>query len=255
MKNNHQTLFLAWQDNSNSRNWFPVGRLDVDTIHNEYQFGYTNGAKDAAQKGGFEPLYDFPKLNKRYTSKSLFPLFQNRVMTPQRRSFKDYLGYLGLEDHSPDPFEILSIDGGYRVTDNFQVFPMIQKAKDGTFVSRFFLHGWRHTNESAQTRINSLKTGERLYITLELTNPETELAIQIQTEDYHMIGWAPRYFVKDLALAIAGFPGKCDAHVIKVNGVPAPSKQRVLVELKGSLPLDYTPMSSGEFQLIEDSSK
>ena len=48
------------------------------------------------------------------------------------------------------------------------------------------------------------------------------------TTDYHMIGWAPRYLVNDLDAAMAHAPGDCQALVVKVNPVPAPSTQRVL---------------------------
>ena len=245
-----KTLFLAWQDKrEESRLWFPVGRLDVNLSLPRYAFGYTRGAMEAERESGFAPLYDFPSFDRRYTSDRLFPLFENRVMTNQREGFQDYLALLAIEEHDPDPLEILAIDGGYRATDNFQVFPKIEKQQDGAFRCRFFLHGWRHTNDKAQERLADLQVGENLYITIELTNPATTFAVQIQTEDYSMIGWAPRYLVNDLVKAMAHAPGKYRAHVVKVNPVPAPSKQRVLIELSGHWPQDHEPMSSHEFQL------
>ena len=50
-----------------------------------------------------------------------------------------------------------------------------------------------------QARIDQLATGEELYVTLELTNLVSKMAVQIQTTDYHMVGWAPRYLVADLS--------------------------------------------------------
>ena len=94
---------------------------------------------------------------------------------------------------------MLSVSGGYRVTDDYEVFPKLVKADDGSFVCRFFLHGWRHTSLPAQERLNALKPGEELYVTLELANPVTGLAVQLQTTDYHMIGWTPRYIVSEMA--------------------------------------------------------
>jgi len=246
-----KTLFLAWQDKrEKSRLWFPVGRLDVDISRTLYAFGYTLGAMEAERESGFAPLYDFPSFDRRYTSGRLFPLFENRVMTNQREGFQDYLALLAIEEQDPDPLEILAIDGGYRATDNFQVFPKIEKRQDGAFRCRFFLHGWRHTNDKAQERLERLQAGETLYVTIELTNPATTFAVQIQTEDYCMIGWAPRYLFRDLVRAMSHAPGKYRAHVVKVNPVPAPSKQRVLIELSGYWPQDYEPMSSDEFQLL-----
>ncbi len=73
-----------------------------------------------------------------------------------------------------EPAEILEVNSGYRATDSFEVFPKAERAADGLFHSRFFLHGWRHVN-----RIDALKPGENLYVTIELTNLATRLAVQI----------------------------------------------------------------------------
>ncbi len=81
---------------------------------------------------------------------------------------------------------------------------------------------------------------------IELTNPATQFAVQNQTEEYHVIGWAPRYLVRDLMNAIAKAPGEYKARVVRVNPVPAPSKQRLLVEFCGRWP-DYEPMSTDDF--------
>lgn len=242
---NDKTMFLAWQDKARTRLWFPVGRLDVSKPRSRYCFRYVQGAEQAHRESGFEPLVDFPAFDKRYESSELFPLFQNRVFTAGRRDFQDYLRLLGLRDQA-DPIEILSVDGGYRATDSFEVFPKIERSEDGAFCCRFFLHGWRHVSQAAQDRLLSLETGERLYVTIELTNPVSRLAVQIQTEDYHMIGWVPRYLVSDLVRAMAEGPGDYEAVVVRVNPVPAPSKQRLLVELRGQWP-DYEPMTSADF--------
>jgi hypothetical protein len=243
---NQKTLFLAWQDKARTRQWFPVGRLDVEKPKPLYRFCYVQGAERAHRESGFEPLFDFPEFYRRYEASDLFPLFQNRVIAPGRRDFREYLRLLDLPDRA-DPIEILSVDGGYRATDSFEVFPKIERRGDGAFRCRFFLHGWRHVGNPAQDRLESLKAGEKLYVALELTNPVTRLAVQILTEDYHMIGWAPRYLVNDLVSAIAKAPGDYKAQVVRVNPVPAPSKQRLLVELSGHWP-DYEPMTTADFQ-------
>jgi len=148
---------------------------------------------------------------------------------------------------SADAAEILRVGGGRRATDNFEVFPKLERRPDGSFDSRFFLHGWSHVNPEAQARIARLQPGENLYVTIELTNPVMRLAVQIQTEDYYMIGWAPRYLVTDPVQAIAQAPGEYHAKVVRVNPVPAPSRQRLLIELSGRWP-NYEPMTSDDFQ-------
>jgi hypothetical protein len=37
--------------------------------------------------------------------------------------------------------------------------------------------------------------------------------------------------------------------VVRINPAPAPSKQRLLVELRGQWP-DYEPMMKGDFELL-----
>ncbi|MEX5215466.1 MAG: HIRAN domain-containing protein [Nitrospiraceae bacterium] len=242
-----KTLFLAWQDKARTRQWFPVGRLDVLQPESLYRFRYVKGAERARDESGFEPLYDFPDFGRTYQAGELFPLFKNRVLVPGRRDFLEYLRLLDLPEQA-DPIEILSVDGGYRATDSFEVFPKIQRGEGGAFRCRFFLHGWRHVSRGAQERLDCLNPGDPLSVAIELTNPVSQLAVQIQTLDYHMIGWAPRYLVYDLVRAIAQSPGDYEAKVVQVNPIPAPSKQRLLVELRGHWPENYEPMATPDFE-------
>ena len=244
---NTKTLFLAWQDKRGevSRPWFPVGRLDVEPEF--YRFRYVSGAKRAEKEQGFLPLLDFPMLTEDYRSLELFPLFRNRIIAQGRKDRPSYLRYLDLGKNA-NPEEILSVSGGYRVTDAYEVFPKLEKGPDGSFICRFFLHGYRHVNETALNRVGDLKPGEKLYLILELTNPATGLAVQIQTTDYHMIGWTPRYLVSDLARAMADSLDKYTAQVVQVNPQSAPMKQRVLIEMRGYWNPQHEPMSGEDFQ-------
>ena len=240
-----KTLFLAWQDKrEESRLWFPIGRLDANVERSLFRFRYTGGAKRAQQEAGFPPLIEFPELEQDYQSSELFPLFRNRVIAPGRPDRSGYLRNLGLPEDA-NPFEILSVSGGTRVTDAYEVFPKLVKRADGSFKCRFFLHGSRHVNPPARDRIGRLEAGEDLYVTLELTNPATVLAVQVQTTDYHMIGWTPRYLVNDLTAAMAE-TANYSAHVVRINPQSAPSKQRVLVEMGGSWD-KHEPMTSEDF--------
>jgi hypothetical protein len=240
-----KTLFLAWQDKRLTRAWFPIGRLDILNTPRAYRFRYIQGAETARDKAGFEPLLDFPAWNQVYQSGELFPLFRNRVISSERRDFRDYLRMLDLPA-TAEPAEILEVGGGYRATDNFEVFPKLERRPDGSFRCRFFVHGSSHLNSPSIQRIDTLQPGESLYVTIELTNPAAGLAVQIQTSDYHMIGWAPRYLIHDLVHAMVNSPAGYKATVVRVNPSPAPSKQRLLVELSGNWP-EYEPMTGGDF--------
>ena len=241
-----RTLFLAWHDRAHTRQWFPVGRLDVRADEPEYRFRYIGGAAKARDEVGFPLLIEFPEIARDYQSSEIFPLFQNRIMSHKRPDFDAYMQTLDLSPSNADPFEILTASGGRRATDSYEVFPKIVKGDDGSFTCRFFLHGARHTSESAQNRLNDLEKGDELRVALELNNPATTLAVQIQTTDYHMIGWAPRYLVSDLAMAMAESPGGYEARVARINPMPSPSAHRLLIEMNGRWE-KHEPMSGEDY--------
>ena len=246
-----RTLFLAWQDKGVSRRWYPVGRLDADVAGENYRFRYISGAKRASEEVGFPLLMAFPEIDRDYKSTRLFSTFSNRVMRPSRPDFKSYVRSLALAGDG-DPIDMLAVSGGNRLTDSYEVFPILAKLDDGSFTCRFFLHGGKHINPAAQSRLDSLTANENLYLALELTNPLGEKAVQIQTTDYHMIGWSPRYLAHDLSVALAGPQGSCKARVVQANDMPVPSEQRILIEMSGNLG-DHEPMSGPDFQpLVPD---
>ena len=246
-----KTLFLAWQHRKNEqrRLWFPIGRLDADVSVPFYRFRYIGGARKAREQAGFRPMPDFPEMEREYRSKELFPLFRNRTLARGRPDRAEYLHSLDLPDDA-GPVAMLSVNGGQRVTDAFEVFPKLTTGRNGEFRCRFFLHGSRHVSEAAQQRLERLKDGENLHIALELTNPIGELAVQLQTTDYHMIGWAPRYLVDDLSTALANSP-KYKAKVVRRNPPPTPLAQRLLLEMRGRW-VNHTPMEGEDFQPLVD---
>ena len=256
-----RTLFLAWQATQGlpggipaSRGWFPVGKLEAAPEEQHYyRFVCTKGAETARREAGFSYLDAFPQLDRVYESSELFPLFQNRVLSPRRGDYAAYVERMALDPKHVNPLEILAISEGRRQTDNLEVFPQIQTRRDGSFVCRFFLHGLRHVSQAAQDKVLSLHEGESLQVAVELNNPASGAAIQLETSnDYHMIGWAPRYLVLDLLQALNNHQ-EVTARVVKVNPDPAPYNQRVLIELEGKFNSDYLPMSTPDFQPLLDS--
>ncbi len=206
----------------------------------------------AASEVGLEPLYDFPDFGQTYESDNLFPLFANRVMNRNRRSFASYLNSLGIDSSEPNPMEILAIDGGRRMTDRFEVFPKLPRDANGGFRSRFVLHGSRHASDAAQERLTTLQPNEEMHVTLELTNRAAGRAVQLQTMDYHMIGWAPRYLVHDLVEAMTHAVSDYQAQVVKVTHDSPWQDQQVLIELSGRWPDEYMPMSGDEYQPLAE---
>ncbi len=248
-----KTLFLAWQAPDTTRAWFPIGRLDAAPEQPYYRFRYTQGALEANRLTGMAPLMAFPEFQKKYESPELFPLFKNRVISPSRRDFAEYLGWLGLDPAHSDPIAMLAVTGGERTTDNLEVFPKMEKDAEGNFKVRFFLHGMRHVSAPAKERGSRLKEDEMLRVMVEMDNPVTRLALALHTDDYQMIGWAPRYLVRDIMESISKSPVLA-AHVVKVNEGPAPLNRRVLVEMSGRANDGFEPMTTPDFRpLIQDS--
>ena len=201
LSNEQPNLYLAWQDDVQSRQWFPIGRLDADTEAFPLSIRYTGGAKRAYDEVGF-PSSSISLNQRRLSGVGALPALQETSYCTSRPAFADYIRRLDLPEKA-NPIEILTVNGGFRTTDSFEVFPKLVKRPDGSFGCRFFLHGWRYVSEPAQERLDHLTKGEELHLALELTNPKTEVAVQIQTTDYQMIGWAPRYLVPDLMMAEA----------------------------------------------------
>ncbi len=100
-------IWAQWQAPANSERskaWFPVGRLDADLVGSEVsscRFRYTGGARRAQQEVGFEPLISFPDFDQDYRSEKLFPLFHNRVLSPKRADFEEFIDWLGYDRLQP----------------------------------------------------------------------------------------------------------------------------------------------------------
>lgn len=238
-----QTLYLGWRD-TERRRWFPIGRLDAEIDLPRFRFRYTAGAERASREVGFPPLYDFPDMKGDYQSAELFAIFRNRVIARGRADREQYLDCLDLPKDA-DSVEILSVNGGRRVTDFYEVFPKIEKDEDGRFTCRFLLNGLRNASASILQRIDQLEKGEVLNIVMEQTDVTDWPVVQIQAKDHHTIGWVPRYLVGDIVAAMAESP-TYSAHVVKVNPQPAPLSQRVLIEMSGHW-AKHEPMSSKDF--------
>lgn len=171
-------------------------------------------------------------------------------MDSGRSDFENYLQQLDLDPNLADPITILEVSGGTRRTDNLEVFPKISKNENGEFRTRFFLKSWRYVNEYSKNKVQKLEPNEKLQVSIEVNNPATGLAVQLQLKDYCMIGWTPRYLVNDILECITRNPLNIHAEVVKVNPAPAPTQERVLVEMRGKWPKDYEPMNSPDFKEI-----
>ena len=243
------TLFLSWRTRNSVRRWFPVGRLDIESgAAPGYRFRYIRGAKQAQDQAKFPLLVEFPKLGRSYEFGELFPVFQNRVTRPTRPDFPDYVHSLGLTEDA-SVFDILSVSGGRRVTDPYEVFPKLTKNGDGSFACRFFLHGEEHATPAARDRIHRLRPEETLRAAASPDGAAAAPTVQLQTEDGHAIGRTPDYLVPELTPVLTN-PAQCSAQVAQINQRPYKNRH-VLIEMRGNWG-DHEPMSGEEFQPLVD---
>lgn len=248
---NIQKLFLAWQ-NPENRYWFPIGLLTFDGEY--YYFSYTNGVKKAQDESNFKLLHSFPEVEKIYKSKTIFPLFANRLMPSSRPDYPNYLNWLNITDNESNLMNILARSGGQKVTDTFEVFPSPEKNKQGNFELKFFIHGLRYMPQCSQDYIANLKTNESLFLVKDCQNKYDNNALLLRTENRHNLGYCPRYLTKDIINLLEINPQSVQVVVEKINLPPAPIQLRLLCSLTAPWYDNFNPFSNEIYQpIMEDS--
>lgn len=243
------TLFVAWQD-SKSRRWFPIGRLEAS--ENGFEFSYTKGVLNAEECCGFKGLQSFPALDETYESSELFPVFSNRVLPQSRPDFVSFVEYLNLQSDSVDPMKVLARSGGVRATDQVEVFPFPERTKDGKYIAHFFAHGVRYLEEDSQKLIESLSPGELLTLVPEPENEHDALAIQVQGRGAKL-GYCPRYLNQDFHILL-GQSKEVTLTVEKVNPSPAPVQLKLLCSLIADWPSGFEPFADEAYHPVQPTS-
>ncbi|KAM3091267.1 DNA-binding protein [Phormidesmis sp. 146-35] len=243
------TLFLAWQD-FKSRTWFPVGKLTrVDGL---YHFSYLQGAIEAQNQAGFQPIWSFPNFYQPYSSTELFPLFANRLLRPD---YEDFVRWLNLPQHQHDPISLLARSGGKRKTDSFEVFPNLERDSQGNYHVHFFAQGLRNCSEAKQ-QIQYLQSQTPLLITQNIENqvdsqePRRARSLSLQTEDRNFVGCCPHYLSQNFFELICCFPQQVSVTVERVNLPPTPLQFRLLCHLVATWTEGFQPFSSLLYQSL-----
>jgi hypothetical protein len=190
----NKKLLLFWQ-NTETCQWFTVGLLEF--IKDEYSFRYSRSAHEAHKAGDFIPFGVMKDFSKTYTSKTLFPLFKNRLLDKSRPEYTEYLAWLGLTRESATDMDELSLSGGVRATDQLQILPY-PESESGQYCVDFFVHGIRHIGKNGADRVAQLEAGEELLLVREDDNEFDQLALAVSTQTQPVIvGYCPRFFAKD----------------------------------------------------------
>lgn len=184
----HKSVFLSWQSPDN-RQRHVVGILTEYSDH--YTFAYTKGAL-ASKK--FIPFSGMRCLHKTYASLSLFPLFQNRLLSPKRPEYPRFIEWLGLQGQHLSPITILGRSEGVRATDQLKTFNRIEIDDDGAFEHIFFAYRLKELPQSVMT----LTAGEALYFRLD-RHSDNGINITGNTgESAGIVGYCPWYLANDI---------------------------------------------------------
>lgn len=227
----HGELVVAWQ-NPSSRLIAPVGLLE-QLATEQYRFRYL---RRASMTDGFSPFLSFSDWARDYRSQRLFPLFSQRVMSPRRPDYPEFLRQLHL-DADATPWEQLARSEGRRTGDTVQVFPVPSVGGDGTSSCRFLVHGIRYANGG---HLPDLPPGTPLDLQDDPGNPINPLAAHVVTAEGGVLGHVPDLLLEHLHVLRA--TGDVRTVVEHVNGPEAPMHLRLLVRVDGTAPAGYRPM-------------
>jgi hypothetical protein len=241
-------LYVAWRD-PETRHISPVGLLIQRATGSltMFTFGYLKAAESLDR---FQVLPGFPDLHRRYNSRSLFPVFANRVMPRERPDYGDYVERLNL-DVEADPFEVLGRSTGSRATDRIEVFPCPERAEDGQLSCLFFARGIHHL-EGAAEAVDLLQAGDALRLVDEPENEVNPRALLLHARSGEAVGYAPDYLVEFMHDLREFNDSDPEVLVVHVNPRDAAPHLRLLCRVSGSAPADYSPFAGPEFQPLVD---
>lgn len=226
-------LFVTWQD-PESREVRAVGILchrRTAAAADRFEFRYLRSAR----RPPFSPFVNFPELDGVYKSPTLFPMFRNRVMRPDRPDYATYLDELQLPA-SAAPFEILTASGGIRATDSIEVFQEPTIDQEGRASCRFLARGVRHV-QGAAAAIAQLAQGDRLRLVREPDNPVDGRALVIETLAGARLGYVPAYLLDFLYRVESTGHSIEDADVVVENpNSVGPHHLRLLCQLRTAMP-------------------
>ncbi len=240
-------LFVAWQ-HQETRRFHTVARLaQVSGAGYEecFEFTYIQGSLQAE---GFLPFISFPDLHQVYRSRSLFPMFTNRLLSSSRADFPEHIALLGLPPTTTSPIAILGRSGGRRTTDTLELFPLPEFEPDFGYRTWFWVHGLRHLPQVSQLQIQTLTPGEQALLHCETENPVDSSAIKLlSSRGGHWIGYMPAYLLDD-AHTLQQTCEICHIFVDRINPLTSPIQQRVLCRLESCWPEGFIPYSTTRYQ-------
>ena len=247
-------LLVLWQ-HPQTRRILPVGRLAHDGT--TYTFDYTRAAGDI---DGFRQLPGMGRPGEQFQSTRLPSLLRQRVMSPDRPDFFEYVGNLGLSPATATPWEQIVESGGERAGDTLQ-FMELPRVNDANLAqARFLVNGVRYvagverqisgipTLVDARTledAFSRLHVGDRLEILPEEGNEIDEHALMVVSSGVPL-GWVPRFLAPSVRRLLS--EGRVFATVMRVNGPSAPTHLRLALEMNAPAPVGFSFDPEGSWE-------
>lgn len=234
-------LLVLWQ-HPETLAILAIGRFGYDG--ETYTFNYT---RQAAEIQGLRTLPELRDLHRTFRSTRMPLVFEQRVMSPRRPDFDDYLDRIGLRPENATPWEQIVHSGGARVGDTLQ-FMHMPGVRDGRARARFFANGVRHvpeqprdlggrvtevTRDSQEAALSALNPGDIVDILPEHGNPIDEYACLIVAGGTP-IGWVPMAISRDVRRLMG--TGTLTGRVLRIAPPGSPAHTRLVVDLDVAAP-------------------
>ncbi|NEP46433.1 MAG: DNA-binding protein, partial [Okeania sp. SIO2H7] len=180
-------------------------------------------------KFGFSGIWSLDDFDTVYRSRELLPVFSHRLMRRSRPNYPDWIRWQNLSQTEDNPIVLLSRSGGKKVTDNYEVFPYLERDENGFYHLYFFVQGLRDMALENSDRIKNFEVGESLYLMQDSQNDFNFTALMLRTKDFYLLGFCPRYL--DVFPLLQNNSNLVEVKVERVNLPPAPLSMRVLCHL------------------------
>lgn len=239
-------MAVAWQ-HPDERSVRPVGLLQYNGQTHEFFY-----LRTVSEVHDFRPFLNFPDLAHVYRSTELFPMFSQRIMSPRRPDYTQYLQQLDLT-HSATPWEQLARTEGKLASDTIQLIPQPEVDDKGRTQSQFLVAGIRHQIKDEHQRdliLSQSKRGDKLHLVDEPDNSVNPRAVLVSIHDQVILGWVPNMpvdYVHDVRDS-----GPFSVEVTHVNSPDEPSHMRLLALIKGQLQSGYRPFAGPNWQPYSD---
>lgn len=189
-----KSLLLIWRD-KNTKSYFHIGTLTYDG--DVYTFEYTHHSNaprkiQEAMKYGYRLHPVFPKLKKKYSSKSLFPTFHRRIPSSDRVDYDEILDDLQLRKDA-DRMDILQKTRGIVAGDPyFFEEPLRLNQNDNLLSMNFYINGMRY-RDLPDNWSDGISIGDKLYGIHEPAEMDN-YAIQLHSKDGLWLGYVPAIY-------------------------------------------------------------